>query len=79
VRTTATTRREPSLPLSRHHQLRRSSSVTSTCSSSSGTGGRSRSTTVSSLGVDEGGSVIVDDIDEGEEGESDKEGGLARG
>ncbi|KAK4151379.1 hypothetical protein C8A00DRAFT_17216 [Chaetomidium leptoderma] len=60
---TGTTRRE-SLPLSRHHQLRRSSSVSSTSTSSSSFGGRE---------LYDGGSVIVDDIDE--EDLETKEGG----
>jgi hypothetical protein len=69
---TGTTRRE-SLPLSRHHLLRRSSSVSSrsTASTSSFAGSSS-----SGRGTDlyDGGSVIVDDIDEELEGEA-KEGG----
>lgn len=64
---TGTARRE-SLPLSRHHLLRRSSTA-----STSSFGGSSSS---SSRGADlyDGGSVIVDDIDEELEGEA-KEGG----
>ncbi|KAK3290181.1 uncharacterized protein B0H64DRAFT_64499 [Chaetomium fimeti] len=66
---TSTGRRE-SLPHSRHHLLRRSSSVSSRSTMSSGYGGSS------SRGTDlyDGGSVIVDDIDEELEGEA-KEGG----
>ncbi|KAH6649526.1 hypothetical protein F5144DRAFT_588220 [Chaetomium tenue] len=66
---TGTARRE-SLPLSRHHLMRRSSSVSSrSTASSSSFAGSSGSSSNRGADLYDGGSVIVDDIDEELEGE----------
>lgn len=70
---TGTARRE-SLPLSRHHLMRRSSSVSSRSTASSSSFAGSSSSSNRGADLYDGGSVIVDDIDEELEGEV-KEGG----